>query len=206
MAHRVLTNSEEVREYEQYLDDGWPARTDVMQHLCARLASSGANGLRVLELACGPGALADVLLKSAPIAEYVGVDISEASVAFAEERTAGSDAEVKLLAADLNDGGWLGEVGENYDAIVSMQSIHDLGSEAEVARIFRVVGKLLRPGGRFVYADLLRSPSDAPDANPGRFSVDQHLTLLEEASLVSAVCTLQTDGFGCFEAHATHAA
>ncbi len=208
MAHRVLNGSKEVQEYERYLDEGWPVREQVSQHLCERLGHTGAGGQRILELACGPGALASAILASLPVDNYVGVDISPSSIDFARNRVAEFDAKTDWLQGDLNGDEWLGRLEDNiyaarggaFDAVVSMQSIHDLGGETEVSRIFGIVHRLLFPGGRFLYADLLRSPSDPPGSNPGRFDASRHLELLAQAGFDDAACTLQFDGFGCFEA------
>jgi cyclopropane fatty-acyl-phospholipid synthase-like methyltransferase len=208
MAHRTLITPDDVAAYEQYLDDGYPARAEVIRHICERLADTGpyrdGHDLKVLELACGPGALAEAMVKHAPLSWYEGIDISQASLDYARERVnAVGDHGVYTMwrQADLNVDAWMYDVVAPFDAVVSMQALHDLGGRDEVKGMMTVAGGLLNRGGRFIYADLLRQPDDAPDAHPGRLTVEEHVAMLQKAGLVEARCTLETGGFGCFEAN-----
>jgi cyclopropane fatty-acyl-phospholipid synthase-like methyltransferase len=207
MAHRTLNTPEDVAAYEQYLDDGYPARAEVIRHICERLSDPGPyrseQNLSVLELACGPGALAEAIVKNAPVTWYEGIDISQASLDYARRRVnarSSHGAYTKWLQADLNEDEWWYDVSAPFDAVVSMQALHDLGSRKEVEGITTIVWGMLDRGGRFIYADLLRQPDDAPDAHPGRLTVEEHVAMLQKAGLVEAHCTLETGGFGCFEA------
>jgi SAM-dependent methyltransferase len=205
MAHRTLTSADEVAAYIRYLDDGYPARHDVIAHLCLRLqqvnsVSDRERDPQILELACGPGVLAEAILKTMPVSEYVGVDITRASLDYARERVARFDARSSWLQADLNKAEWPDRLDGGFDAIVSVQSLHDLGGAAELERIVKVAYGLLAPGGWLIYADLLRSPDDADGAHPGRFPVSRHLNLLKRTGYRNVKCTLEVGGFGCFEA------
>lgn len=200
MSYRILDGPEAVTEYIRYLDEGWPERTAIADHICERLARIPGDTLRILEVCCGPGELAAAVLDAALVREYVAVDISEASLDYAKRRTAKFDPVTVWLQADVNEDKWLDEIEAGFDAVVSMQSIHDLGGEAEVARIYGIARRMLKDKGRFVNADLLRTPFDVPGSNLGRFTVSRHLELLNEAGFDRRDCTLRLGGFGCFEA------
>lgn len=197
MAHRVLNTREDVVEYERYLDDGWPARSVVSDHICKQLQAANKKEQRILELCTGPGVLALRILETVPVKEYVGLDISEASINYVKHLTRTSGIKTSWHAADLNDDAWLELVDGPYDAVVSMQSVHDLGGEREVARIYTIAASLLDDDGCFINADLLRSESDPPGSNPGRFTISRHRQLLQEAGFQTVDCTLEQDGFGC---------
>ena len=182
------------------LDEGWPQRSEISAHICDRLLSATGSEFRILELCTGPGALAAAVLASVPVSEYVGVDVSAPSLEYASRRVPDQAERFVWLQADLNEDAWRSDVSGQCDAVISMQSIHDLGGELEVARIFRIARELLRQDGRFIYADLLRSPSDPLGSNPGRFTVAQHLELLRAAGFDKPVCTLQLGEFASFEA------
>lgn len=200
MPHRILNGHDEVRDYERFLNEGWPERVPVTAHLCERLKRMARDDMRILELSPGPGGLAEAILGAIAVSEYVGVDISSASLQYAKQRVEKFAANSEWLQADLNQDTWLDRIDEGYDAVVSMQSLHDLGGHAEVARMLRLAHGLLVEGGVLLYADLLSSPSDPDGANPGRLTVDAHLRLLEQSGFARVACTLQIGGFGCFEA------
>ena len=199
MAYRILNGYEEVAAYAQYLDDGWPQRPDICAHICERLNRIDKGAIRILELCTGPGALAVAILNATSVSEYVGVDISAPSLDYVKSQLPALGVETHWLQADVNEDAWLSQIDSEFDAVVSMQSIHDLGGEPEVQRIYSVAYNLLRPRGVFLNADILRDQSDAPDATPGRFTVPRHLELLDNAGFVNVACTLQLGGFGCFE-------
>ncbi len=200
MAHRKLGGPDDVAEYANYLDEGWPARQQVIDHLCGQLQGMATKPLKVLELCTGPGALSQQILDRVPVAKYVGIDISPASMQYVQELTQELNIETHWLAADLNGDEWIDLVENDYDAVVALQSVHDLGGEAEVRRIYRVAQDLLQDGGLFINADLLRNENDPLDKNPGRFSIQRHEQMLFEAGFTECECTLELDGFGCLEA------
>ena len=202
MAFRVLNGHDEVEAYARRLDEGWPDRVEIAAHICARLERVGIGEPRILEFCTGPGALAAAVLAAIPVSEYVSVDVSAPSLEYASQRVAHQAAKTTWLQADLNEDGWQSQVENGFDAVISMQSVHDLGAEREVARIYGIARTLLRSRGQFINADLLRSRTDPPESNPGRFTVSKHLELLHAAGFEDERCTLQLGGFGCFEAFA----
>jgi hypothetical protein len=104
---------------------------------------------------------------------------------------------VRLIQADLNADGWLAQVSSPAHAVVSMQSLHDLGGEAQVNRIYNLARQLLVPGGLFLNADLITlSGRDLPN-NPGRRSISRHLLLLRAQDYERVACTLKRGRFGC---------
>ncbi|MCP4360348.1 MAG: hypothetical protein GY796_20260, partial [Chloroflexi bacterium] len=88
--------------------------------------------------------------------------------------------------------------------IVSMQSLHDLGDEAAVNRIYGLAKSLLVPGGLFLNADLIVPPQQDKPGNPGRRSISRHLELLQAQDYRQVTCTLARGEFGCFVAFAPH--
>ena len=200
MAFRILNRPDEVAAYARSLDERWPERDQVAAHIADLVTQARPSAMRVLELCAGPGKLAAAILERAPVAEYASVDISAASLAYAAQRLQGRQAAMTWLAADLNDDQWLQQISGPFDAVVSMQSVHDLGGEREVGRIYGIARSLLAERGVFINADLATELTD-PIANPGRFSLDRHMALLHGAGFAPVRCTLRLGDFGCFEAH-----
>jgi 2-polyprenyl-3-methyl-5-hydroxy-6-metoxy-1,4-benzoquinol methylase len=107
------------------------------------------NGKRVLEVGCGIGSDAEEFAKHG--ADYVGIDLSDQSVALCRQRfeTLGLDGEFYNI--DATDAAALAELGQ-FDLVYSYGVIHHFpGIEQIISNIHQVV----RPGGEFrfmVYA------------------------------------------------------
>jgi tRNA threonylcarbamoyl adenosine modification protein (Sua5/YciO/YrdC/YwlC family) len=119
-------------------------------------AASGSGARRVLELGTGTGETASRLLEAHPDAFLVGVDSSAemlavAGVALPPERV---DLRVGAIEEPLPAG--------PFDLVASALCVHHL-SGPEKADLFARVLSVLRPGGRFVLADVV-VPVDPADA------------------------------------------
>ena len=190
---RNFHSREGIDEWLQSLDDRWPARAAVSKHIVAQTEALPAFGPHVVELAPGGGKLADQLLRTIP-ATYTGIDFSEPLIERARERLRAYGNRVTLLHADLNEDGWPAQVANPVNAIISLQSLHDLGDGHQIERIYRLAHDRLAPGGLFLNADLLHNPEDP---RPGRLPIERHLSLLSAHGFQRPSCTLETGGFGC---------
>lgn len=198
---RQYEDAEAVRAYLQRLENQHPERVIVVQHIIEQV-----NGLRqaqpqVLELCCGPGRLAENLLTAVPNLHYTGVDVSPPFLTFARQRLAPYPG-VTLLEVDLHDERWPHLVakqttGRLFHAIVSLQSLHDVGDEAAVSQVYGLAKPLLLPGGFFLNADLIVAAGEELPNNPGRRSIARHLDLLRGHGYHQVACTLAVGGFGC---------
>jgi tRNA (cmo5U34)-methyltransferase len=138
---------------------------------------------RILDLGSGTGETARRVLAKHPGARVVLVDaaaemLEAARASLAEDRI--EQITVQRLEDPLPDG--------LFDLIVSALAIHHLES-ADKRLLFQRISKALRPGGRFVFADVIgpkdperaatsaSSPFDRPDR------LDDQLTWLGEAGL-----------------------
>ena len=198
MAFRTFADAEEAAQYAASLDERWPDRTAIKAHLSKQLNSIPAP--HVAEFCAGAGALAAQLLTDHPHMTYTGIDISPQLLIVARTRLADYAARTTWLESDLNQDGWMEKVAMPIHAFVSLQSIHDLGDETAVARIFTLAAQCLAPGGRLIYADLLAVEPPEENTNPGRLPVECHLELLRAAGFTTATCTWTAGPFGCFHA------
>ena len=109
---------------------------------------------RLLDIACGVGYGTRLIANRRRELTAVGVDCSEAAIAYASERY--GDQRVRVLVGDANRF----EDPEGFDSIVSLETIEHLPQPESF--IAHVVSQL-RPGGVFV-ASVPTTPS--VDANP----------------------------------------
>ena len=194
-----------VTAYLERLKREWPERVTIADHICTLITTyandHNRNAPVVLELCCGPGWLAMTLLEKLPIITYTGLDLSPPFLAFAQERLTPYGNRATLFEADLSTMDWPeclpgNEMISHFDAIVSLQSLHDVGDERVIGQIYTIGRSLLRPGGFLLNADLVVAEGEELSNNPGRLSIPRHLTLLKRIGYGNVRCTLAVGGFG----------
>ena len=155
-----------------------PAYRELQHHVAAAARDIEAGA--ILELGVGTGETAAEVLAVHPAARLTGIDESEQMLARARDRFPGADLRVQRLEDPLPEG--------TYDLVVSALTVHHLDA-ARKADLFRRVRERLRPGGRFVLADVVVpddphdvvTPVDPPYDKPS--PVPDQLSWLREAGL-----------------------
>ncbi len=106
---------------------------------------------RTLDLACGTGAAALVL--AAAGATVVGVDSSPAMLAIAREQAHQRRLAIEWIEADIRalpDDPRLPQ--GSFDLCTCLfDSLNHLTDDDDLAKVCRAVGRLLRPGGQFIF-------------------------------------------------------
>ena len=124
-------------------------------------ATAGLRAERILELGIGTGETTRRVLELQPGASLTGIDSSAPMVARAQEAFPAADLRLARLEDPLPEG--------PFDLVVSTLAVHHLDSAGK-ADLFRRIADVLRPGGRFVLADVVvpERPEDAViDCTPG---------------------------------------
>ncbi len=162
---------------------------DELQEETAR-ATEGVDAVAVLELGVGTGTTTRRLLERHPHARVVGIDASEAMLAYARRAFPTLELAVARLEEPLPPG--------PFDLALSCLVVHHLDA-ADKRDLFRRVAAVLRRGGRFVLADVV-VPDDPRDAvtplTPGfdlPDRVDDQLRWLEEAGFRAAATWVAGD-------------
>lgn len=195
-----------ITAYLQRLATNWPERVTLIQHITDTVAGLGQTQPQtqphVLELCCGPGRLATTLLSTVPNLHYTAIDLSPPFLDFARQRLADYAKRVTLIEADLSEESWPTLVsaqgkGGRFHAIVSLQSLHDVGDQTAISRVYGLAKQLLLPGGCLLNADLIVDAGAELSDNPGRLPIAQHLDLLQDQGYANVACTLAVGGFGC---------
>jgi cyclopropane fatty-acyl-phospholipid synthase-like methyltransferase len=100
------------------------------------------------------------MLRSFPSCELIGLDVDESMLVLAEARLAEFGRRARILQADLRGAGWLGQVGQGFDAAVSATALHWLSPD-HLAQLYGRVAEILSSGGIFLNADHVGSHSPA---------------------------------------------
>jgi tRNA (cmo5U34)-methyltransferase len=163
MKNNIPSNQWDEEISRQYLDYGRyfvPAREGQMR-IMVDLLKGIPQPSQILELCCGEGLLAEMLLDELPGLSYKGLDGSVLMLERAEQRLARFGDRVKLNSFDLVDRSWR-KPDRPVQAVVSSLAIHHLSGEGKQV-LFKDVYAILAPGGAFVIADMIE-----PATSPGR--------------------------------------
>lgn len=156
VARRMLDRWDAQQEaYVAHRELRFRAMTDVLRlHL--------SEDFTVLDLACGPGSLADRLLTSFPRARAVAVDYDPVLLRLARDVLAGHGERATVLEADLTHPEWHRALGHRrFDAVVTSTALHWL-SPPDLVRLYSDLAGLLPPGAVLLNADHLRYGPGTP--------------------------------------------
>lgn len=125
-----------------------PARLGFLEReLCKHFATT--EGVRVLDVGCGGGLLAEELAKRGPA--VTGVDPSEASLKVAREHATGEGLDIEYVHGKAED---LPVANGSFDAIVCCDVLEHVDS---VSQAVTEAARALRPGGLYLYDTINRT-------------------------------------------------
>lgn len=171
-----------------------PCRVGIFVAISRELAA--ANAQKVLELGSGPGFLAERLLMDHPNIEYTALDMSPAMHSLARQRLGASASRVDWVEADFKSDGWSKGLGR-FDAIVTVQAVHELRHKRHVPALYAAVHGLLSPGGTFLMCDRFLESDGIGDAALF-MTPEEHAAALEQGGFRAPALLLQGDGLVLF--------
>jgi SAM-dependent methyltransferase len=119
------------------------------------LEAAAGRAPRCLDLGCGTGALTERILRRLPRAHVVAVDWDPVTRRLGQAALGKYRGRVRWVDVDLRAPKWSEALpSQRYDAALSSTALHWL-RDAELARLYRDLHRLLRPGGLVLNADRL---------------------------------------------------
>lgn len=137
-----------------------PWRPEFRSAFAELLRPLAASPLRILELGSGPGLLAKRILQDVPVSEYVLFDFSEPMMEMAKEAL-GPRVEVTYHLGDFRKPDWASKVPGVFDAIISMQAVHEIRHKKHVPWLYSCAATLLRSGGVLLVSDAEPTPDQS---------------------------------------------
>lgn len=169
MEHQDRIKQEFARQADRFGSAPAITNNDSARRLVEALGDAGAG--TVLDLACGPGIVSAAL--AARARAVIALDLTPAMLRNARRRCAaaglGNVAFVEAGAAALPF------AANSIDAVATRLSIHHF---SEPGCVLAEVRRVLRPGGRFVLADVVS------DANPEKSALHNAMEVLRDPSHV----------------------
>jgi cyclopropane fatty-acyl-phospholipid synthase-like methyltransferase len=186
--------------WRQDLDERWPERM-VMKGFLKRFLvqhCSEKTNPGILELGIGDGELLLALVDLLPEAQLVAMDINQTLLDHCSERVA--TGRFLPVCNDLTHS-WSGGYENTFDAVYSLQSIHDFGGREALKSTYTEIASALKPGGALINADFVVPLPQDKLAIPRRFPVEEHLQILNECGFQQTT-VLHTEGLlGCLTAN-----
>ena len=151
-----------------------------------------APGSGVLELGSGPGFLAEQALRRCPnLVRYTLLDFSQPMLDMSRDRV-GSFPAATFVLGDFRSEAWTKCVTAPYEAVVSMQAVHEVRHKRHVPRLYRQIYGILVSTGIFLVAD--RVPDDGSSRSAALFmTAEEQLEALTGAGFMDARILMSGD-------------
>ncbi len=200
MNHR-FQDREWVENYANTVTDRRPERIEMFDHIVAQIGLLDKPTASIVELASGPGLLAEKILDELPGVQYLELDYSEEMNRFAENATAKHESRRAFCHIDLLAESWDDILPGDHDAIISNMALHDLGTPELVESIYRQAKGKLRPGGLFLNAELVVASDHSEATQDGKFKVPRHREALEQLGYNKVTVPLDFGHYACIQGH-----
>ncbi len=141
--------------YGQYIVPQRYLQLQIVSSLLARLK----DDCQIIDLCCGEGALAEMLLESKKEAIVYGLDGSAEMLHRAVERLFRFGSRFVAQTIELSEKSWRSSMGP-VDAVVSSLAIHHLEGPQKQA-LYVDIYKMLKKNGKVVIADLINPAGEA---------------------------------------------
>jgi SAM-dependent methyltransferase len=169
-----------------------PVRHNVFDRIVQELRDLRPNPRSVLELGSGPGFLADRIAVGRSTLAYTALDFSAAMHALARERLGANAKRVCFVEGDFKQPHWARGF-TMFDAVVTMQSVHELRHKRHAPALYRQVGTVLHPGGSFLMCD--HYVGDGATRDRALFmTMEEHEAALQGAGFTNVHVLLQAGG------------
>jgi ubiquinone/menaquinone biosynthesis C-methylase UbiE len=138
-------------------DDGRPNdRLEPMREALAATPYAKDAAIRALDVGAGYGMFASEVLKAFPNAVVTLQDVSEPMFDISRERLADQLAQLRFVRSDMSTSAWVDELDGPFDLAVSSIAIHNLYDDGHIARVYKEIHDVLKPGGTFINLDHIR--------------------------------------------------
>jgi len=140
-----------------------PAKPDALKLIAAAIPSQVGQGLRVLDVGCGPGDAGRAVHSRFPHGRVDFVDRNEFFVALCSAVNRRDGVGGRTWARDLSKPDWRRDMASDYDVVVAVNTMHWL-SLPGAAKLCVDIFQSLRSGGVFM---LMEPATTEPPFAPG---------------------------------------
>lgn len=188
----------DAREWAETVSIKRPWREDFLRVFIDELCSLAGLQASVLELGSGPGFLAQRVLSELTFGRYTALDFSEAMHALARERLGAMSQKMEFVLRDFISPRW-GDAFPRYDAVITLQAVHELRHKRRVPALYDAVRKLLLDNGVFLVCDHFAGPGGMSNAAL-YMNTQEHEDALGTSGFGNVTCLLNKGGMVLYRA------
>lgn len=155
-----------------------PWREQLRDAIAETLNASSLPVRRVLELGSGPGLLAERVLRSCAVEHYTLLDFSQPMLDLSRARV-GQHPAATFVLADFKQPGWTGSVEAPFDAVITMQAVHELRHKRHMLGLYRQVHDILCSGGLLLVCDHVPPDESSRSTALHAAEEEQHAAFIE---------------------------
>jgi len=163
-----------------------PERKRLFEVFAAEAARIKKGALSVFELGCGPGFLAEALLKNCEIERYTLLDFSPHMLDLSRNRLAKFQDRTVFIQANFKTAHWTAGIDAGFDLIVSLQAVHELRHASRIPKLYAQLYGLLSPGGTILICDHVNSSSRSGHRAAHFMTVEEHLATFKKVGFTNA--------------------
>jgi len=145
----------EAPDFDRLITALIPGHGEMVHTLVRVLPFEASTPIRVIDLGCGTGTVAQAVLRAFPTAHVTCVDIAAPMIANARAKLTGFE-QVEYVVADFQ----AIELPGAYDAVVSSLALHHLNTDDDKRALYARIYNGLNPGGVFFNADVVLGSSE----------------------------------------------
>lgn len=169
-------NEAYVNEWASAANSKRPFRPEFFDAFVSGLAV--LHNPKVLDVGSGPGFLAERVLGACDVTSYHLFDFSPHMLELSRARLRDFGASAVFHQGSFLDEGWWQSLPAPFDAIVSMQAIHEARDSARIPKLYAEFRPLLKVGGIILIADQV---NDGDRQEEHLLSVGEHQAALSRA-------------------------
>ena len=147
-----------VRQWERAANLKRPFRVEFFDAFVKEL--SALDHAKVFDLGSGPGFLAEQILARCSVASYHLFDFSPIMIDLSRARLARYTDRSFFHQGSFTEEGWSSRLPAPFDAIVSLQAVHEVRDVSRIPQLYRELRNLLSENGILLIADKVNSADD----------------------------------------------
>jgi SAM-dependent methyltransferase len=180
-----------VKQWTESISRYRPERKRLFEVFAVEAGRIKSGALSVFELGCGPGFLAEALLKNCEIAGYTLIDFSPQMLELSRSRLKKFQDRTVFIQADFKKADWTQAVLTGFDLVVSLQAVHELRHASRIPKLYAQLHSLLRPGGTILICDHVNSSLASGHRAAHFMTVEEHLLTFKKIGFINAreICT-----------------
>lgn len=152
--------------YARIVHENWMKHREMQQAIRdavgEAMRSQPGVPLCVIDLGCGDGTMAFHGLAEADVESYAGIDLSEDALSQCAQRS--GPGRLATVNKQLHRGDLAAKLSEwprhQADVVLASYSLHHFSTDAKRA-ILADISRVLRPGGRFLWIDIVKAPGES---------------------------------------------